>query len=245
MIARALFSVFLGGSLAAAATAEATLAAPKRPQRPAKKSDKPAAKKPPVQPMAFNPGELDLLPGESYPVELYVPSPTGREFQGELTFAPAKGLTVKPDSRWNGKVSRYGAKTYPSIFAARDIEQGTFTVDATFAEEHKSALKVRILRPEMEIVPGQMQLTVKVTNPFRTRLLNGRIIAANPDRFLQDITAREFKVTPGNTQDVVFPLPGAAPADGEKYDFTLTVETYQGFRETKTHALEFPPNTEK
>ncbi len=242
MNARALFSVLLGGSLVAAASAQATTAARKRP---AKKTEKPAAKKPPIQPMAFNPGELDLLPGESYPVELYVPSPTGREFQGELTFAPAKGLTVKPDSRWNGKVSRYGAKTYPSIFAARDIEVGTFSVDATFAEEHKSALKVRILRPEMEIVPGQMRLTIKMTNPFRTRLLNGRIIASNPDRFLQDITAQEFKVTPGNSQEVVFPLPGAAPADGEKYDFTLTVETYQGFRETKTHALEFPPTPEK
>lgn len=250
MNARALGVLLLGGSLVAGASVGAA-PAKRRPLMPeAKPADKPekkgdkAAPKKATPPMAFNPGELDLMPGESYPIELFVPSPTGKEAQGELVFTPEKGLTVKPDSRWTGKVSRYGAKTYPSIFAARDIEEGTHPVNATFADK-QAALKVRVVRPEMEIIPGQMKLTLKVKNPFRTRLLNGRVIASNPDRFLQDITTLEFKVTPEKTQEIVFPLPGAAPADGEKYEFTLTVETYQGFRETKTHALTFPPNTDE
>lgn len=244
MNARALGVILLGSSLVAGA---AVRAAPvkRRSMMPEAKPDKKAApKKPVVAPMAFNPGELDLMPGESYPIELFVPSPTGKEAQGDLIFTAEKGLTVKPDSRWTGKVSRYGAKTYPSIFAARDLEEGTHPITAAFAEK-QATLKVRVVRPEMEIVPGQMKLTLKMKNPFRTRLLNGRVVASNPDRFLQDITTLEFRVMPEKTQELVFPLPGAAPADGEKYDFTLTVETYQGFRESKTHALTFPPNTEE
>jgi hypothetical protein len=102
---------------------------------------------------------------------------------------------------------------------------------------------VRVAAPEIEPVPGLFKLTVRVTNPFKSRAMTGRIVASNPDRFLQNITTREFKVPAGQTEEVVFPLPGAAPVVTEKYDFTLTVQTYQGYKSKKTYALTFPPHT--
>lgn len=193
--------------------------------------------------MAFAPKELDLAPGETYPVELYVPSPTRKAFSGALAYTASPGLTVTPDSRWNGKVPAWGLKTHPKVTAAGDA-MGDLTVTAAVRKGASAKLVVRVVRPGVEVIPGDEKLTVRVTNPFRLRLLHGRVVASNPDRFLQDITTLEFKIAPGATQDLVFPLPGASPAEGEKYDFTLNVETYQGYRDRTTHSLAFPPRTD-
>src|SRR5688500_16679884 len=96
------------GILLIAVVAVAAPAPPKAPppskpgaRTPAKPTAKtPAKSKAPLSgPMAFLPKELDLAPGESYPVELYVPSPTEKHFTGDVTFNAAKGLTVTPDPR--------------------------------------------------------------------------------------------------------------------------------------------------
>jgi hypothetical protein len=231
--------------LTVALTLPALAAPPVKKPGPAKPAAKPAPKasaKPAPKVMGFAPKELDLAPGETYLTELFVPSPTGKEFKGELTYAPAAGLTVKPDDRWPGKVPPWGLKSFPRITAA-PTASGELPVKAVIAKGTEATLKVRVSPPGIEPVPGLFKLTIKVTNPFKTRLMTGRIKVSNPDRFLQDVTTREFKVDPGATQELEFPLPGAAPVDDEKYDFTLTVETYHGYRSEKTYPLKFPPHT--
>lgn len=229
-------------------TALAAVGAPAAPvaKAPAAKSKAPAkAPVKPAAPMAFKPTVLDLAPGETYPVELFVPSPTGKEYSGTLDFEVEKGVTVTPDSRWKGRVPGWGAKTYPKLTAARDAT-GEYTLKASIGSGEsvkQSTLKVRTVAPQIELEPGVFKLTLKVTNPFESRLLNGRIAISNPDRFLQDVTTREFKIEPGKTQELVVPLPGAAPVCGETYDFTVEVETYQGYKEKKTYPLAFPPHT--
>ncbi|MFN3652509.1 MAG: hypothetical protein ACK47B_23275 [Armatimonadota bacterium] len=216
----------------------AALAAPAQ-KAPAKS----APKKPLVQAMRFTPKELDLAPGETYPVELLVPSPTGRAVKGELKYEPGEGVTVKPDARFKNSVPGYGLKTYPKVTASRTAE-GEIPVKATFEPGGEATLLVRAARPEIEVTTGEFKLTVKVTNPFKTRVMNGRVEASNPDRFLQNVTAREFKIGPGKSQELVFPLPGAAPVEGDTYDFTFQVETYQGYRATEKMALSFPPHSD-
>jgi hypothetical protein len=206
----------------------------------------PAKPKPPapalIGPMAFTPKEIDLAPGETYPVELFVPSPTGKATEGRLAFMAPDGLHVTPDARWTGRIPAWGVKTFPKITAAPEAE-GDLELLGGLEEGGRATLTVHIVRPAVEPVPGVFKLTVRVTNPFRTRVMSGRIRAENNDRFLQDVTTREFKILPGRTQDVIFPLPGAAPVESEAYDFALTVETYQGFKEKKTYPLKFPSHT--
>lgn len=226
----------VAGALAAACAAPGP-AAPKA-------APKPAAKPAPKLPMHFNTEGFDLAPGETYPVELYVPSPTGKAFQGKLTYKPSAELRVLPDPRWTGRIPPAGVKTFPKITATRTAG-GNQEVTATLTGGGEATLWVRVVSPTIEPIPGHQKLTVKLTNPFQRRPLHGRVIASNPDRFLQDITAREFRIPGGQTGEVVFPLPGAAPAEGETYDFTLTVETYQGFRHKETYPLAFPPQEEK
>jgi hypothetical protein len=244
------YAVLLGlmaGSLGAAVAAPAPPKPPATPTKPAPKAPgKPAAKTPakPAAPMAFSPGELDLAPGETYLVELFVPSPTGKAAQGSLTYTPGKNVSVTPDARWTGKVPAWGTKTYPRITAAREAE-GDIPVVAALEKGGQAKLTVKVARPQLEVVPGSFKLTVKVTNPFRKRPMNGRFTVSNPDRFLEDVTTREFKVPPGEKQELVVPLPGAAPACGEKYDFTFVVESYHGYKEQKTYSLAFPPQEEK
>lgn len=215
---------------------------------PVKPAAKPAAKavaKLPAKPMAFKPAELDLAPGETFPVELFVPSPTGKTFAGTPTFAVERAITINADARWKGKVPAWGAKTFPKLTAARDAE-GEYSVKSTIGEGEmapSAALLVRVASPQVEFETGLFKLTVKVTNPFKTRPMTGRIVISNPDRFLEDVTTREFKIPPGETQDLLIPLPGAAPVEGETYDFTLTVQTYQGYKSKKTYPLEFPSHT--
>jgi hypothetical protein len=189
--------------------------------------------------MRWEPKELDLSPGETYRVALTVPSPTGKAFEGKLSYAPGKGVEVKPDPRWKDQIPGWGVKTFPWITAAREAN-GDVPVEAELAKGGKAALTVHVVSAGVEVVPGKGQLTVRVTNPFHVRTMSGRVLAANPDRFLQDITTREFKIAPGATQDVVFPLPGAAPAETEKYDFTITVQTYQGYKHEQLYKLQFP-----
>ncbi|MGV3719903.1 MAG: hypothetical protein ACO1SX_03250 [Actinomycetota bacterium] len=210
---------------------------------PAKPAAKPAAK--PPAPMAFKPVELDLAPGETYPVELFVPSPTGKTFTGTPRFAVERAITINADPRWKGKVPPWGAKTFPKLTASRDAE-GEYAVKSTIGDGEKAPsaeLMVRVAAPQVEFVTGLFKLTVKVTNPFKHRAMTGRIVISNPDRFLEDVTTREFKIPAGETQDLLIPLPGAAPVEGEAYDFTLTVQTYQGYKVKKTYPLEFPSHT--
>ena len=194
--------------------------------------------------MAFSPGEFDLAPGESYPVELYVPSPTGKRFQGRLTYTAGEGITVKPDARWTGRIPPWGVKTYPRITAAPEAS-GKIPVEVELEKGGRATLTANVVAPPLEVVPGYRKLTVKVTNPFRGRMLTGRMEVSNPDRFLQDITTREFRIEPNTTAEVVFPLPGAAPADEERYDFTLKVQSYHGYRFEKTYPLKFPPQPDR
>ena len=214
------------------------------PKRPAPAKAAPAVPTKAAKPMAFTPAGLDLAPGETYPVALYVPSPNGKYFQGTLGYAPPPGITVKADERWTGKLPPWGAKTYPKIIAAQDAA-GELTVRAALEKGGTAALTVRVAAPVVELVPGERKLTVKVTNPFRSRPMSGRILASNPDRFLQDVTSREFKAPPGEPVEVVFPLPGAAPVETETYEFTLEVRTYAGYRDRKTYPVKFPPQEEK
>ena len=233
-------SVLLAAALTAAPAA--LLAAPpaKKPAQPAAKA--PAKPKPAPKPMAFAATEFDLAPGETYPTELFIPSPTGKAISGRLRYLPSPGLIVIPDARWTGKLPPWGAKTFPKI-AARADASGELTVKCVFDKGGEAVLPVRVVEPLVEPLPGLRQLTVKITNPFRKRTLHGRVTAANPDRFLQKVTALEFKIPPGETGEVVFPLPGAAPAEGETYDFTLSFESYQGWRFRQTYPLAFPPHT--
>lgn len=221
-------------------TAVGVLAAPV-----VKKAAPPKAPAKPALPMAFKPTTLDLAPGETYPVELFVASPTGKAYSGTLDFEVEQGVTVSPDARWKGSIPGWGGKTYPKLSAAKDAS-GDYNLKATIGSGDavkQAALKVHVVSPEVELTPGVFKLTLKVTNPFSARLLNGRISISNPDRFLQDVTTREFKIEPGKSQELVIPLPGAAPVCGETYDFTLIVETYQGYKEKKTYPLAFPPHT--
>jgi hypothetical protein len=235
----------------AATVALAIILAPASPslqRKPAPTPSKPApAPKKPANPMAFVPAELDLAPGETYPVELFVPSPTGKPVEGKLTYTSEdeKRLSVQADPRWTGKLSKYGAKTFPKVKALPGAAEGDVRLTAKFDKGGTATLLVRLAAPKVEPIPGQRQLAVKISNPFRSRVMTGRIQASNPDRFLQDITTREFKIEPGQTGEVVFPLPGAAPAEGETYDFTLTVQTYAGYQDKRTHSLAFPPQRDK
>lgn len=227
------------GTLTALAAVGALAAPAAKKPTPAKAPSKPAI------PMAFKPTTLDLAPGETYPVELFVASPTGKEYSGTLDFEVEQGITVASDPRWKGHIPGWGGKTYPKLSAARDAS-GDYTLKASIGSGDavkQAAMKVRVVSPEIELTPGVFKLTLKVNNPFSTRLLNGRISISNPDRFLQDVTTREFKIEPGKSQELVIPLPGAAPVCGETYDFTLTVETYQGYKDKKTYPLAFPPHT--
>lgn len=194
--------------------------------------------------MAFSPAELDLAPGETFLTELLVPSPTGKAFTGKLEYSPGTGLTVKPDARWTGKLPPWGVKTYPRITAA-STASGDLPVEAVLEGGEKATLTVHVVTPTVEVVPGLGRLTVKVTSPFKTRAFNGKVNVSNPDRFLQDVTSREFKLAPGETGDLVFPLPGAAPAESEQYDFTVKLEGYHGYRFTKKYTLSFPPQPQK
>jgi hypothetical protein len=202
-----------------------------------------AAPKSPRKPMSFEPVEFDLAPGETYPVDLFVPSPSGKAVTGALAFASKQQIAVKPDSRWDGKVPAWGVKTFPQIVAGADAAEGDHPVTATLSVGGSATLQVHVVTPKVEPVPGLRQLTVRITNPFRKRLLFGKIKASNPDRFLENITTREFKIPAGQSGEVVFPLPGAAPAENQTYDFTLTVESYNGWRFQRTYPLSFPPHT--
>lgn len=234
---RSVVSLLLPGALLGAVSA--ACAAPSRAEKKTAPAAKPAKAARPAAAMAWNPKELDLAPGETYRVELAVPSPTGKSTTGKLSYEPGKGVTVKPDPRWKDQVPAWGVKTFPWISAAADAS-GDVPVSAQLEKGGKATLMVHITSPGVDVVPGKGQVTVRVTNPFRTRTLSGRVLAANRDRFLQDITTREFKIAPGMTQDVVFPLPGAAPAETEKYDFTITVQSYQGFKHGQHYQLQFP-----
>lgn len=226
-------------ALTAAAAPKAKPAATK----PAAK--KPAAKAPrnPPKSMAFEPLEFDLAPGETYPVDLFVPSPNGKAVTGTLAFASKEQIAVKPDARWNGKVPPWGVKTFPQIVAGPDAAEGDHPLTATLSAGGSATLQVHVVAPKVEPVPGLRQLTVKITNPFRKRLLFGKVKASNPDRFLETITTREFKIPAGQSGEVVFPLPGAAPAENQTYDFTLTVDSYNGWHFQRTYPLSFPPHT--
>ena len=233
------------------ACAVPAFSATKKPQ-PAKKpagkaTAKPSAPKPepkPIPPIAFTPPDLDLAPGETYLAELSVPSPTGHAFTGKLNYTPGNGLTVKPDARWNDKLPPWGVKTYPRI-TANSSAVGDIPVEVELEGGGKATLTVHVMAPTVELTPGLGRLTVKVTSPFRTRAFNGKVDLSNPDRFLQDVTSREFKLAPGETGELVFPLPGAAPAESEKYDFTLKLRGYHGYRFQKTYSLSFPPQPQK
>lgn len=237
-LALPLLALLITAPLTAAPEAAQPTAPPSTKGKPAAK---PAPKPAPV--MAFKPATLELAPGETFNAELFVPNPKGKETPAELSYSPGAGVTVIPDKRWNGKLPRYGAKLYPKLTAARDAT-GEIPV-AVMVAGQKATLNVKIVHPAIEVIPAYKKLTIKVTSPFTERQFNGRVEVSNPDRFLQDITTREFKVMPGQTAELLIPLPGAAAAESETYDFTVLVEGYHGFRDKKKHPLSFPSQPEE
>lgn len=214
--------------LVVALTAAAALAAPQQ--------KKPASR------MEFRPATFDMMPGETYPVELYIPNRTRRTMAAKLTYKAGNGLSVKPDRRWTGKIGRYGAKSWPKIVAGPKAK-GVIPVTATVDKVGSAKLTIRIVEPTLKVTPGLFQVAVVIANPFRERKLKGRIIASNPDRFLQDITTREFFILPGKKARLVFPCPGAAPVETETYDFTFEIHGYAGYRSVRKYALEFPSHS--
>lgn len=188
----------------------------------------------------FRPAQLDLAPGEKYPVEVLFPNHRRTQYAATPVIETSEGLTLVPDSRGKGTIPRYGLKLYPRVRATAEAS-GEQWVEGRLPGLKSQRLAVRIVEPEIEPIPGDQRLTVRITNPFRVRPLTGRIVAANPNRFLQNVTARLFKIEPGATGEVVFPLPGAAAAPGETYEFTLELQTYQGYRKKHRFDLEFPP----
>ena len=216
--------------LIALLTAAAALAAP-----PAAKPQK--AK--PATRMEFRPAELELSPGETYPVELFIPNRSRKPAVTTLSYAPK--ADVLPDARWTGKIGRYGVKTWPKIHLSSQAK-GEIPITASAGKFGEAQLLIKVSEPSLKVIPGLFKLTVIVRNSFQNRKLKGRLIASNPDRFLQDITTREFMIPPGHQQTLVFPLPGAAPADGETYDFTFQVQSYAGYRATRKYSLKFPPH---
>lgn len=202
--------------------------------KPAKPAPAPAA------PMAFTPAELELAPGETYPVTLFVPSPTGKYFSGALSLTPEVGVTVQPDPRWPERLPPWGVKVFPKITAARDAA-GPTKVTATLAGGGSATLSVTLQRPEVKLIPGIHMLTIQVRNPMRSRTLKGRIGLTNGDRFMGDVTSALLEVAPGATQETKIPLPGAAPSEHEKYAFTYTLQTWNGYQEKQTLPLTFPP----
>src|SRR5689334_20317482 len=99
------------------AAPEATPTAP--PKHPADKPPaQPAPKPKPV--ISFKPATLELMPGETFVAELFVPNPTGKETPAEVNYTPGAGVSVKPDARYKGKLPRYGVKLYPKFTAAKD-----------------------------------------------------------------------------------------------------------------------------
>ncbi len=233
------------GAAPAAKTPAAKTPAPKTPAagRKGPAAAKPRPPAPAPKPMAFKPAELDLAPGETFLVELSLPSPTGKAYQGRLTYTPGTGVTVKEDARFSGRIPPWGSKTHPRITAGREAS-GQVPVEAALEAGTKATLTVNVVPPAVEVIPAYRKLVVRVTNPFRERLLPGRVIVSNPDRFLGDITTREFKIPAGQTGEVEFPLPGYAPVNGELYEFKVRVESYHGFRSEKTHPLPFPEDPE-
>jgi hypothetical protein len=194
----------------------------------------------PAAPMAFTPAELELAPGETSLVTLFVPSPTGKYASGTLSFVPEKGVTVQPDARWPERIPPWGVKVFPKITAAGDAA-GTAQVVATLTDGGTATLRVAFSRPEVKLVPGIHELRIQVRNPMRGRPMKGRIGLTNPDRFLGNITSALLDVAPGATQETRIPLPGAAPSEHEKYAFTYTLQTWAGYREQQTLPLTFPP----
>ena len=211
------------------------------PEAKAKPTGKATPKPAPV--MAFKPATLELAPGETFDVELFVPNPKGKEAPAELSFTSGEGVTVLADKRWKDKLPRYGVKLYPKLTASKEAD-GEIPVAFTVGGQ-KATLNVKIVRPAIEVIPAYKKLTVKVTSPYTARQFNGRVQVSNPDRFLQDITTREFKLAPGQSAELLFPLPGAAAAETETYDFTVLVEGYHGFKDKRTHPLKFPSQPEE
>jgi hypothetical protein len=189
--------------------------------------------------MSFLPPDLDLAPGESYRVELFVPAPGGKPAAGTLTLATGKGISVQEDTKFPSKLPAWGAKTYPTVTAAADAA-GEALLTATHSAGGEATLRLNIVEPGVTPTPGDQRLTVRITNPFRMRPLIGRILAANPNQLLQYVTAREFRIPPSSAADMFFPLPGLAAAADGNYEFTLTLQSYQGYRSKRTFSLKFP-----
>lgn len=201
-----------------------------------------AARKPPAGPpsVRFLPAALDLAPGETYPLEIFFPNPKRKAFQAAPQITASEGLTLIPDTRAGGAIPRYGLKLYPKVTARPDAT-GPQQIEASLEGVRGASLPVRIVEPEIRPAPGYQVLAVRITNRFRARPLSGRILASNPNRFLENVTAREFRIPAGEMGEVVFPLPGAAPAQDETYEFSLELQTYQGYRRVYKYDLEFPP----
>ncbi len=225
------------GSLILASVTPAVIAGGSAPPRP--KPTKVSA----APPLAWKPASLELCPGERSLVELFIPG-SARPTPGALLKVDAgTGLTYEPDKRYKGTVARWGAKLFPLVRARADAPVGDTTVTASFGTQ-SATLKIQVQEPEIRVTTGIRMLTVAVTNPFKSREIVGRIGAQNKDRFLENVTSRDVKVGPGASQDLVFPLPGAAPVESESYDFTFTVQTYQGYKKASRHSLRFPPHTD-
>jgi len=203
----------------------------------------PAAKKAPQPAIVFAPADLDLAPGERYMFEVTIRNPIGKPQQATVTLAPDPGLTVSP-ATWKGRLPTWGVKLYLRISAAPDRSaDGSVTVRLAVGGKTlaQRAFVVRNTVPQADIVADWQggAVTFRITNTFRTRKLKGGVTLTNPDRFLQDITTGLFDVEPGRTAEVRIPIPGAAPAPGESYQFTAVYRTWEGYTGRISRYLEY------
>lgn len=192
------------------------------------------------------PAVLDLAPGETYPVEVLIPSPTGHKANVQVSLDAPSGIGIRPD-RWEGTVPPEGKKLYPQVTLAAPVPSAIGPAPAVeIATQFMGGsgpggrFAVHVAEPSLQMIPGAHELRIRVHNPFFGRAFNGRVQVANPDRFLQNVNSRLLHIPPGLDEEVAIPLPGASPAPGAAYQFTATLQSWQGYKRAFSQRLKFP-----
>lgn len=86
--------------------------------------------------------------------------------------------------------------------------------------------------------PTLWRLAVTVRNPT-DRVLKGSVEVSSPSRFLGTVVSRMVRVAPGSRRTVTIPLPGAAVAPDQRYEFTARFVGWDGTTAERTQNLLF------
>lgn len=128
-----------------------------------------------------------------------------------------------------------------SCQAASAERQAAALFAASVARQQGADMAILSMRPRLassDVLRGPWHLAIRIHNPTDRRL-RGRVEVDNPNRFLGTIVSRIVSVAPGSTRVVTIPLPGAVPAPDQRYPFTVTFESWDGFRAQRTQSLLF------